>query len=135
MAISELLAGTYVYFGLAGILAAIIGGLWVVSWFSPRLNLSRTVIPIYSLVYGGLIVCGLYFAELPRVSALALAVTPLASLIDRLGFFANLGRSDEEPGETRPQGFAIAAIRVAAMLVPIAVAIIGTIAYGPQRSD
>ena len=120
MAAAQGLSHSYIFAVLSGALAATAGGLWVVSWFSPRMSLARAAIPVYAIVYAGLAFGGMFYAELPKGSALALTVAPLASFIDRVGPW-RIG-SDED-GEPMRGDWKTSLARVAAMLVPIGVAV------------
>ena len=120
MSAAQHFAHSYIFAILSGALAATTGALWVVSWFSPRMNLARATIPIYAVVYAGLAFGGMFYAELPKASGLALAVAPLASFIDRVGPW-RIGR--DEDGEPTRGDWKTSLARVMAMLVPIGVAV------------
>lgn len=123
--------GSLLYFGLSAVLAAIVGAIWIVSWFSPRLNLARGAVPALSLAYGGLILVEVYFADLPKSSGITFAIAPLASLVDRVGFVKRLGRTDAD-GNLTPQGAKISLCRVAAVLIPTVVATILAVMSWPK---
>ncbi len=119
---------SYVFAILSGALAATTGALWVVSWFSPRMNLARATIPTYAMVYAGLAFGGMFYGGLPRTSALALALAPLASFIDRVGPWQMIARpaklDDAWSDEGVPGGgWKASTARVVAMLVPIGIAV------------
>lgn len=111
---------SYLFTILSGALAATTGALWVVSWFSPRMNLARATIPIYAVVYAGLAIGGMFYGGLPKTSGLALAVAPLASFIDRVGPW-RIGR--DEDGALIQESRKASTARVIAMLVPIGIAV------------
>jgi hypothetical protein len=127
MSVTQRLADSVIFALLSAALAATMGGVWVVSWFNPRMNLARAAIPIYALVYAGLLFGGMFYGSLPWTSAAALAVAPIASFIDRVGPW-RMERSEE--GELSRGTWKTALARVAAILVPIGVAIGFAIARG-----
>ncbi|MDB5352706.1 MAG: hypothetical protein JWN86_3953 [Planctomycetota bacterium] len=104
---------SFMIFGclFAAALAATLGGVWVVSWFDPKMNLARGAIAVFVVLYVGLLVCYLFYSDLPRISVLALALAPLATYVDRVGPVSRLS------------GWKSAAIRIGVLIVPLAVAI------------
>lgn len=121
LAVSLGLSGSFVFGALGGVLAATLGGAWLVSWAAPRMTLSRGAIPLFVVLYSGLVLCGLFYAELPKISGLALALAPLASFADRIGPVSRLSKGR------------VASIRTAALLVPLAVAVGMAIAMRPAE--
>lgn len=117
------LSGSAIFAFLGGVLSAAIAGVWVASWWGTGINLSRGVIPPFVVVHVGLILSGLFYAEVPRISALALSVAPVATSIDRIG---RLSRLD---------GRKLAVLRAAALLIPLLVAIGLAALYGPTPTS
>ena len=114
-------SGSYVYGTLAGALAATLGAIWVVSWASPRMTLERAAVPPFAVAYAGLILCGSFYAELPRPSAVALMVAPLATLVDWIGPVSRFSRA---------RG---GVVRVALLLIPLGIAVYIAIARRPPE--
>lgn len=117
------LSGSAIFAFLGGVLSAAIAGVWVASWRGLGINLARGVIPPFVVVHVGLIVSGLFYADVPRVSALALSVAPVATSIDRIGRFSRL------------RGWRLAVLRAAALLLPLMVAIGLATLYGPTPAS
>ena len=65
------LSGSAIFAFLGGVLSAAIAGVWVASWRGTGINLSRGVVPPFVVVHVGLILSGLFYADVPRVSACA----------------------------------------------------------------
>jgi hypothetical protein len=75
---------------LSGGFAAVLGGLWLVSWANRRMNLARGAIPPFATAFGGLLLGGTLYSDVPKTSAVVLAVAPLLSMVDRMGPVARL---------------------------------------------
>ena len=70
---------------LLGQLALIVGTIATVAWLAacwiPSLSLRRRAVPIVVLLLAGLWLSGYFYAELPAVSALLLAASPVLALV------------------------------------------------------
>jgi len=78
LAVCLLWAGSGMLAQTGGMLAAAVGAAFVVALWQPRLNLAIGAIPVYMLVYAGLILCSHFFSELPGLHAVLLALAPVA---------------------------------------------------------
>lgn len=121
LTLTQITARSIVMTNLAAVLAGALGGLWVVSWFTTRLTLSRAAIPVFVVIYAASIVCGLFYYELHVYSAVALAIAPLATYVDRIGVVSCLS----------PRKLAIA--RTLTLVIPLGAAI--GIAYANRAED
>jgi hypothetical protein len=101
-------------------LAAALGVAWLVARWRTDLTLAVGGVPVVTVVLAGLILGGRFYGEMPRASALLLALAPLAVLIDRVG-----------PIRRWP-GWASSVARVTAVLVPVAVAAAVAVATAPE---
>ncbi len=116
------LSGSLLYGGLGGVVAAMCGGLWWVSWFDRGMSLARPAIPNFVVVFAGLTLCGVFYSELPRASAVILAIAPLVTFVDRL------------PVVTRLGGWKASAIRSVVLLLPLAGAVAWTFSSRPEET-
>ena len=74
-----MLSGSMLLGQFAAVLGgAVFGSLVFTAWKVP---LGRGIVPVFSLLLGGLLVSGYFFAELPLTSAMALAFAPAFALI------------------------------------------------------
>lgn len=122
LSISQTVSGLSIKMGsLGGVLSGALGGIWVVSWMSPRIALARAAVPVFVVIYAGSIFCGVFYHELPMASAIALALAPMATLVDRIG------------PVTRLSPWKVAAIRTAALIVPLGVAV--AVAYANRPPE
>ncbi len=122
---------------LSGVLAATMASLWLVSWFSPRMNLVRVVIPTYTLVFSGLILSGVYLGRLPKSCAMLFAISPLMTLVDRIRFVSQMGHValDQDETITGTDGWRLGVVRVVAMLIPIGIAVGIAFAFVPKSES
>ena len=88
---AQLLARSATLAACSGAFAAVMGGVWLATRIAGRTNLARGAVPIYAVTFAGLILHGRFYSEIPNGAALAFALAPLASLVDRFGPIA--GRS------------------------------------------
>jgi hypothetical protein len=74
-----MLSGSMLLGQFAAVLGgAVFGSLVFTAWKVP---VGRGIVPVFSLLLGGLLVSGYFFAELPLTSAMALAFSPTFALI------------------------------------------------------
>jgi hypothetical protein len=104
--------GSLKYGQLAGILAAILGAACVAAWIQPRFTLAEGVLNGLVPCLMGTLICGTLYSDLPLSSAIVLAAAPLALWLIEVP--ALRGRS----------GVAGAALRVGAVALPVAVALV-----------
>ena len=117
------LSHSLVLASLGGVLAASMGAIWLVSLVNRRMGISHGLIPGFATIHSGLLLVGVFYSELPRASALALTVAPLATFVDRLGPIA------------RMSPWKRSAIRCGVMLIPLGVAVGVAIAMRPKEED
>jgi hypothetical protein len=70
---------------LAGGLTALLGLVWVTSWFKSEISLSRGGVPVLVTVLGALAVNGQVYSSTPVGSVLLIAVSPLAAWLGQVG--------------------------------------------------
>jgi hypothetical protein len=80
-----LVSGSMVCAQLAGGLTALLGLVWVTSWFKPEMSLSRGGVPVLVSVLGALLVNGQVYSSTPIGSVLLIAASPLAAWLGRVG--------------------------------------------------
>ena len=95
----------------AGVVASMLGAVFVAAWIRPELSLARGLDTVVMLLLGALCVTGVHLAELPSLAGLLLVLAPLAAWLVELGPLAGL-----------PPRRA-AALRFAAVLIPVAIAL------------
>jgi hypothetical protein len=114
-----MLSGSALLGQLAGALAAALGPLWLVSWWRKDAGLGRAAVPVVVVVLAGLWMAGRFYADLPAASAALLALagpaawTVLLPPVRRLALWARL------------------AIGAAAVIVPLAAALVLTLRASP----
>jgi len=95
----------------AGVLAAMMGAAIVSNWMRPGLSVARGTATVVVLLLGALGVTGVHLAELPWAAGVLFVLAPLAAWAVELGPLAGLS--------TRRA----AVLRVAAVLVPVAIGV------------
>lgn len=100
----------------AATLASALGPALIAACWWPGLTLARGGIAVVVVALAALILGGLFYADVPVVAALVLAIAPLALAVDRLGPIR------------RGPGWIIVLIRLAAVVVPVGLALAITLA-------
>lgn len=111
-----MLSGSMLLGQFATVLAAAIFGTLVFS--AGKVALGRGIVPVFSLLIGGLLVSGYFFAELPAASAGLLAFAPILAL-------SYVGRSNK---------LLALGIRAALVSIPVAVALVLAFRSSPPLS-
>ncbi len=109
-------------FQLAVALSACLGVCTVLAWWRPTVSLARGAAPVIAVALPGLVLSAkfLTYAPIPAWSFVLAAVAPLGLVVDRF-----------TPGDRLRPGLA-AAVRVIAVLIPAAVAVVAAIATGGE---
>jgi len=102
---------------LAGVLAAAVGGAWVATK-GRETGAPGGALPVLLVVHGGLLLSGIFYADLDRLRGLTLAVLPL------VGIVANV-----RPGRSELRN----ALRVAVVVVAVLVAVLAPLALEAAR--
>jgi hypothetical protein len=115
-----LVSGSLVCAQLAGGMAALLGLVWIISWFRPEMRLSHGGVPVLVTVLTAILLNGQVYASTPLVSALLIAASPLAAWLGWVGPMRRLA------------GWQSALIAMGATLVPVAIAV--GLAFGSSPS-